>query len=547
VLAARLSERAATRVALVEAGPDLRDDTIPARLAAAYPGRASVDRSWLWPGLDAVRGAQRSNRPGVPRAYEQARILGGGSSINGLCANRGSPYDFDEWERLGAAGWGWNSVLPLFRKLERDLDIDGPLHGKTGPLPIQHHRRTDFSGFARAAERAFGAMGFAAHDDQNGEWIDGIFPVAANLDESGHRASAAIAYLTPEVRRRANLVILTDTTVEQLIFDGGRTHAVRLRSAQASGVVEAEKLILSAGALATPLLLMRSGIGPAAHLREHGIDVRADRPGVGENLQEHPAIGVSGFLADGAGLGGGEGHHLQAMLRYSSGLPGTPPGDMHVSVSSRSGWHAVGRRIGSITAWVNKSYSRGTIRLPVSPGQRADIDFRMLSDPRDMERLKAGFRLVARAMSAAPMAAAVLDSFPSGYSARIGKLLRPTLVNGAMMAVAAPLMAANAAVRRRVLAFAVECKETAARLAADDDLLEAHLRRQVNGVWHACGSCRMGDPADPLAVTDPAGRVLGVEGLHVCDASLMPTIPCANLNVPVLMLAEKIAVACATR
>jgi 5-(hydroxymethyl)furfural/furfural oxidase len=144
-------------------------------------------------------------------------------------------------------------------------------------------------------------------------------------------------------------------------------------------------------------------------------------------------------------------------------------------------------------------------------------------------------------MSAAPMAAAVLDIFPSGYSTRIRKLLRPTWVNGAMMAVAAPLMAGNAALRRRIMRFAVECSDTAARLAADDAMLEAHLRRQVNGVWHACGSCRMGDPADPMAVTDPAGRVLGVDGLRVCDASLMPTIPCANLNVPVLMLAEKIA------
>jgi 5-(hydroxymethyl)furfural/furfural oxidase len=432
-------------------------------------------------------------------------------------------------------------VLPFFRKLERDLDIDGLLHGSTGPLPIRHHRRADWSGFVRTLERVFGEKGYAVHDDQNGAWTDGMFPVAVNLDEAGRRASAALAYLTPEVRRRANLTILTGTTVEQLMFSGRRVHAVRLRSAQESGVVAAGETILSAGALASPLLLMRSGIGPAAHLREHGIEVRADRPGVGENLQEHPTIGVSGFLAPGAGLGAGKSHHLQAMLRYSSGLPGTPPGDMHVSISSRSGWHAVGRRIGAITFWVNKSYSKGRIGLPASPERRAEIEFRMLSDPRDMTRLKAGFRMGVRAMSAAPMAAAVLDIFPSGYSMRIRKLLRPTWVNGAMMAVAAPLMAGNAALRRRIMRFAVECSDTAARLAADDAMLEAHLRRQVNGVWHACGSCRMGDPADPMAVTDPAGRVLGVDGLRVCDASLMPTIPCANLNVPVLMLAEKIA------
>ncbi len=160
-LAARLSEDPGTRVLLVEAGRDLTREMFPPRLSSAYPGRAYFDRSWLWPTLQAARGDTGTNRPGVVRFYEQARILGGGSSINGICANRGSPDDYDEWDEQGAHGWGWPNVLPYFRKLESDRDYDGPFHGKDGPLPIRRHRREDWTGFTRAVADSFQAMGYA--------------------------------------------------------------------------------------------------------------------------------------------------------------------------------------------------------------------------------------------------------------------------------------------------------------------------------------------------------------------------------------------------
>jgi 5-(hydroxymethyl)furfural/furfural oxidase len=286
---------------------------------------------------------------------------------------------------------------------------------------------------------------------------------------------------------------------------------------------------------------MRNGIGRGQHLRERGIEVVADRPGVGENLLEHPNIGVSTFLAPSARLQSGDGHHLQALLRYSSGLPGTPAGDMHVAISSRASWHAVGRRIGSLGFWVNKAYSRGRIHLAAKPEAPAEIDFRMLSDPRDMTRLKEAFRLGLRALSAPALKGVVLDLFPSGFSSRIRALTRPSPRNAVLMAITAPAMDHSSALRRRCMAYAMESEHSAGELAEDDAALEAHLRRSVGGTWHACGTCRMGDPADPMAVTDPAGRVLGVDGLRVCDASIMPTVPCANLNIPVLMMAEKMA------
>ena len=187
----------------------------------------------------------------------------------------------------------------------------------------------------------------------------------------------------------------------------------------------ARQVIVSAGALQSPVMLMKSGIGPGAHLADHGIEVKLDRPGVGENLQEHPNIGISGYLRSSARLQSSEVHHLQALLRYSSNIDGIPPGDMHVAIAARGGWHAVGQRIGTLGFWVNKSYSTGRVRLSSSPDKRSDIDFRMLSDPRDMARLKEAFRIGVRAMMAAKQIGVVLEVFPSGYSPRIRELTAP--------------------------------------------------------------------------------------------------------------------------
>jgi 5-(hydroxymethyl)furfural/furfural oxidase len=222
-------------------------------------------------------------------------------------------------------------------------------------------------------------------------------------------------------------------------------------------------------------------------------------------------------------------------------MDGTPPGDMHIEVLARSGWHAVGWRIGALGCWVNKAYSTGRIRLSNAKSSRSNIEFRMLSDPRDMARLKAGFRLIVSAMMEARQAGVVMDMFPVGYSPRIRELTRPSRRNAALTALGGPMMDHSASIRQLMLTFVVGTNHSPADLAADDNLLETYLRQRVTGNWHACGSCRMGDPADPLAVADPNAQVIGVEGLRVCDASLMPTVPCANINIPVMMIAEKVA------
>ncbi len=204
-LTSRLSEDPATRVLLCEAGRDVTPSNIPSVLASPYPGRTYFQQEWLWGSLQTSRGDSGTNQPTEPWFYEQARLLGGGSSINGICANRGSPHDYDEWASKGAHGWSWSDVLPYFKQLETDADYGEPLHGKSGPVPIQRHREQDWTGYTRVMAKIFADMGYAMHEDQNGPWTDGIFPTTFNVDLNGRRGSAALVYLSPEVRKRPNL------------------------------------------------------------------------------------------------------------------------------------------------------------------------------------------------------------------------------------------------------------------------------------------------------------------------------------------------------
>ena len=545
VLATRLSEDTGTKVLLVEAGPDITPGAVPAAIASPYPGRAYFNKDWTWPSLRVAMGADTSNSATrTIRPYEQARLIGGGSSINGIGANRGAPSDYDEWEALGATGWGWTGVLPYFRKLERDQDYGrrDPLHNDDGPLPIRRIPRSQHTRFAQAVEAHLGTRGYASHDDQNGKWEDGVFPIATNLDEHGHRASTATAYLTAEVRRRPNLTIWPETRAERVLLQAGRVTGARLRRPGGPVDVAASLIVVSAGALHSPALLLRSGIGPGSALSRLGIGVAVRRDGVGRNLQEHPSIGVSAFLSPTNRLPSGEHYHIQSILRWSSGREGTPAGDMHLAVNTRSGWHAVGHRIGTLFNWVNKSYSQGVVELQ-SPDPMAEpqVDFRLLSDARDLVRLADAFRLAASVLQAMQRDGVCLDYFPSTYSARVKQWLQPSRKNGLLMGAIGPAMDAHGGIRRQVLKIAQEDTPPIDLLCSDERALHAHLRRHVGGVWHPSGTCRLGMDDDPLAVCDPAGRVIGVENLMVCDASVMPSIPCANLNVPVLMIAEKIA------
>jgi len=545
VLAHRLSAKSANKVLLCEAGQDTPPGNEPAEIRDSYSGTAYFDPRFHWTELKVTTQVVSHNNPQERpplRKYEQARVLGGGSSINGQLANRGAPTDYDEWEARGAAGWNWKGVLPYFRKVERDLDFDGPYHGKDGRIPVRRIPQAHWTAHSQAVAEACRLAGFAFLPDQNGEFVDGYFPVThSNQDEQ--RVSAAMGYLDRETRKRANLTISTHTQVKEFLFDGTRCVGVKALVDGHEMEFRGREIVLSCGAIHSPAHLLRAGIGPVGQLKDLGIPVLMGLEGVGQGLMDHPSISLSSFVRRGARMNEHTRRHIQLGLRYSSGLPGVPKGDMFVAVMSKSAWHAVGARIGSLLTFVNKTYSEtGQVKLASrDPKAEPIVEFNLLSDRRDLDRLMDGFRKMATLQMSAPVRAVTDKPFPASYSDRVRKVGVVNAKNKVLTAIAAALMDGPAALRDYVIdSFVVE-GFTFDQVMRDDDALEAFVRKSAIGVWHASCSCRMGRADDPMAVVDGQGRVKGVQGLRVVDASIFPVVPCANTNFPVLMTAEKIA------
>jgi 5-(hydroxymethyl)furfural/furfural oxidase len=391
--------------------------------------------------------------------------------------------------------------------------------------------------------KVLGEGGLASRADQNGLWEPGVFVGAIGVSPEGERIPTSVCYLTDEVRKRSNLTLRTECLVDRVLFKGNRAMGARVIDADGTpGEVLAREVIVCSGAIHSPAVLMRSGIGPADELVQQGIFVVADRPGVGGNLMEHPSIAVSALLNKVGRTAYVNEHHEQAIVRFSSGLPDTVPCDMHGAILSRSGWHSLGYRLGTMFFWVNKSYSRGRLRLVSSdPAQEPEVEFNMLSDPRDLERLKQALRFGADTLSASQLNAERSVVFPSSYSPRVAKVAQPGLINGVLRGALSLLLDIAGPFRSLLIHGLVTQGVTLKKLLADDAALSEFVRRNVGGTWHPSGTCRMGRIDDPQAVTLSDGRVIGVSGLRVCDASLMPSIPCANTNVPTIMIAERIA------
>ena len=543
VLAARLSEDPDKQVCLIEAGRDISRQTMPPEIRSRYPGRAYLDVSNIWRRLIALMGQRAS----ATRRYEQARILGGGSAINALMTNRGAPADYDEWQALGAEGWSWQACLPYFRKLENDTDFcrpqDQALHGCDGPVRIRRTPSERLSPFVKGVMKVLGGRGLEHKADQNGTWEEGVFVGAIGVSEQGERIPTSVCYLTDEVRQRKNLSLRTRCVVDRVLIEAGRATGARIIDRH--GVVEslrAREVIVCAGAIHSPAVLLRSGIGPADELASLGIASVADRPGVGANLMEHPSIAVSALLNREGRTAFPEEHHEQAIVRFSSGLADTVPCDMHGAILSRSGWHSIGYRLGTMFFWVNKSYSRGHLRLASSdPHDEPQVRFDMLSDGRDLERLKQALRFGAQTLSAPALSRECAVVFPSSYSPRVARVAMPGWINALQRGALSLLLDIAGPLRGLLIHGLVTQGVTLNKLLADDQALTEFVQRNVGGTWHPSGTCRMGRADDPLAVTTGDGRVIGVAGLRVCDASLMPSIPCANTNVPTLMIAERMA------
>ena len=435
-------------------------------------------------------------------------------------------------------------MLPFFKKLERDLDFRNEYHGNSGPLPIRRLGAAIWTPFTHAMMTNFAVRGIPFRDDQNGAWADGVFEMALNVNEKRERVPVSLAYLTPEVRRRPNLDIRTGVTVERILLDGRQAVGVRLRGGDGqTSELRGRQTVVSAGALASPAMLMRSGIGPAAHLADCGIAVAHELPGVGQNLMEHPSAGVMAFLKPHARQPREAYYHIPIAIRFSSNVEGCPAGDMHMNIMTRASWHGIGRQFAPLFWWINKSYSRGQLLLdPTRPDGPPRVDFRMLSDPRDLKRLADAFEYAMLLLADPVVERTIEDIFPVELSERARGFTYPTPRNAVVTdLLARALDLGGPSIRKTALPKMLGDVPSPHHLASHRSELEAYLKAKVGGVWHPSGTCRMGMADDRMAVTDNEGRVRGLEGLRVCDASLMPTIPCANTNVPTMMVAERIA------
>jgi len=546
VMAHRLSAKSANKVLVCEAGQDTPPGNEPKEIRDSYPGTAYFDPRFHWTELKVTTQVVSHNNPDEARPplrkYEQARVLGGGSSINGQMANRGAPTDYDEWEARGASRWSWKQVLPYFKKVERDLDFDGPFHGKDGRIPVRRIPQPHWTRHSQAMAEACKLAGFAFLPDQNGEFVDGYFPVThSNQDEQ--RVSAAMGYLDRETRKRANLTISTNTQVKELLFESTRCVGVKALVDGREQEFRGREIILSCGAIHSPAHLLRAGIGPVGHLKEMGIPVVMGLAGVGQRLMDHPSIALSSYVRRGARMNEHTRRHIQMGLRYSSGLSGTPAGDMFVAVLSKSAWHSVGEQIASLLTFVNKTYSEtGQVKLASrNPQAEPIVEFNLLSDRRDLDRLMSGFRKMAAIQMSAPLKAVTDKPFPAAYSDRVRKIGVVNTKNKVLTAIAATLMDGPAALRHYVIDNFIVEGFTFEQVMSDDEALEAFVRKATIGVWHASCSCRMGRADDPMAVVDHQGRVKGVQGLRVVDASIFPVVAVALTKIPVLMTAEKIA------
>jgi choline dehydrogenase len=496
-LAARLSEEPSHRVLLLEAGQDLRTPTTPEHIRIPNPMRAIGDDDFRWPKLLARRTERQE-----PLLLWRGRAMGGSSTINGQIAIRAVPDDLDRWAVMGCTGWGWQQMLPYFCKLETDKNFpDAPYHGNSGPIPVYRASIPDWGNVDRALRGSALALGYGWCEDHNAPDGTGVSPYAIN-SEAGLRISTNDGYLEP-ARGRDNLAIAGHALVDTITFEGNRLHAsgVRVRIDGTSHTLRARReVILCAGAIHSPAILQRSGIGPAALLEKLAIPVRADLP-VGENLLDHPIMNAILHLRDGAQVSTLMHRHTNCCLRYSSGLAGAGDNDM-IMISgnlARSRTSMTETTLGRIAVSVYQAFSQGHVRITTSdPEIDPEVEERMLSDSRDLVRMRDGVHRL-REICLQPDVTAIAHRVDYGTTGR--SMDQPF----------------------------------------SDAELDDWLFAECSDAQHASGTCRMGAPDDPRSVVDPDCRVLGTTGLRVIDASIMPEVPRANTHLTTVAIAERMA------
>jgi 5-(hydroxymethyl)furfural/furfural oxidase len=539
VLANRLSARSGHRVLLLEAGQDTPPGKEPADVLDTY-ATSYYNDDYFWPGLK-VHWRRKDNSPLV--GFSQGRIMGGGSSVMGMVAYRGTPDDYAEWEAHGAAGWGWNDVLPFYRKLEHEMDFDGELHGKDGPVPIRRTKPEDWAPLSKAVHAFAEERQIPFIADMNADFRDGYGAVPMSNWPS-KRASAAICYLDADVRARSNLTIINGATATGFVFEGRRVTGVKAKIGDKIGGEEkqfsAREIILSLGGIHSPAFLMQSGIGPGDQLRALGIEVRADLPGVGDNLSNHAIVFVGLLQNPGARQAVSLRPHPMTAFRYSSGLPGAPRTDMYINVQCKTSWSPLGFQVANLAPTLLKPMARGRVSL-TAPGAPPCVEFNFTGHELDLKRFMQGFRRAVEVLAHEQVRAMSSVTFPVKFTDRLRRLNRISLKNRIQSALIAKAIDLVPALAGPIFSTLADRRVDLAALVVDDDALAEHIRQNVAGTFHPVGTCRMGSPNDRNAVVDTAGRLRGIAGLRVIDASIMPTAPRGNTNIPTIMLAEKIS------
>lgn len=532
VIASRLSQNPAHRVLLLEAGDDILPGREPADIQDPFPA-STLNPHYFWDGLTAT-----ARDGGTPARYPQARVMGGGSSINGLFALRGVPSDYARWGAAGARGFSWDAVLPYFRKVEDDRDRRD---GAGNPHAIARTPKDEWPAFVRAMEQAAHSAGLPFVPDINEQPGDGFFAMPNAIDAEA-RVTTPGCYLTAAVRARPNLQIVPNTQVTRLRMSGATATGVDAIRGGVAVQYQARHVVVCAGGIHSPTLLLRSGIGPTADLATLGIPTALDRPGVGRNLQNHPYMFFALTLPRGKRVAAGLRRFAVAGVRASSHRPGAPEGDLFTFALGRVSGESFGPDFSLVGSALYAPRSRGYVRLhSADPLAHPDINFRFLSDPEDAPRMVQAARLTESLLRDPRVAAEYHEAFLLPGALAISQFNRPGLA-GKVLSLAAE-MAANSPglLRRTIFGRAFKSGAPAVHRGGGRTISDEEILSSLSPMGHPVGTCAMGEEGDPFAVVSDAFRVHGAHNLFVADASVMPSITSANTNLPTLMLAEMAA------
>ncbi len=482
-LAARLSEDPRRAVLLLEAGNDYPNvDHLPPDVRDGNDVTRAVEGDSLWRFTATSSSTQRE-----PMFLPRGKIIGGTSSVNATIFIRGVPEDYDAWAAEGNDQWSFTKVLPYFNKLETDLDFGGDFHGREGPIPVRRFQEADWQPSMGAFYRTARDLRYPHDNDMNSPDSSGVGARPLN-NINGVRMSTAITYLNP-IRHRTNLSIKANVLVRKIVFKGNRAVALDVESGGESFRIEGSEIVLSAGAIGSPHILLHSGIGPASDLERLGIPVKHHLPGVGENLRDHPSVMVWYRLKD----------NLQESASPSQvGLRFTAEGSNDrndMFISPYPGQVLDGAPHLLLRVILMLANGAGRLQLTSSdPEVQPALEYRYLEDPWDLDRMREGARLALR-MGSEPGLQTIIAS--------------------------------------RSLPLDED--------VATSDAMDLWMRATATTCHHSSGTCKMGASSDPLAVVDQYCRVHGLEGLRVIDASIMPNVIRANTNATSIMIGERAA------